>query len=269
MGVVVSSPTPTSPFFLITGIIGIVSFAFTLGTFFKVVWSNIETMTEAEHEVHTYLTNLRQELLEEKHSIRIMKKGMRKHHKACKRDGTASMLGIELDDVTLKTMGDNIRQLCRRFRDLERPFLEEGEPGIEDAPNHRKVSRRRHSSLEPPRYSHAAYGSPNEKSRPRSNHNRNGDAMPEQDDDEDMYWAQRTQYANFTLKRRMQWLTRKANAQQLLEALSRVQLRRMARQVGGMAVCMHEYGQATFELRESVQRVDERVGRVVGVRRVD
>jgi hypothetical protein len=47
MGVTVSSPTPTSPFFLATGIIGVVSFVFTLGTFFKVVWVNLDTLREA------------------------------------------------------------------------------------------------------------------------------------------------------------------------------------------------------------------------------
>ena len=47
MGVVVSTTATTSPFFLISGIIGMVSFAFTLGTFIKVVWANLTTLTEA------------------------------------------------------------------------------------------------------------------------------------------------------------------------------------------------------------------------------
>lgn len=269
MGVVVSSQSATSPFFLTSGIIGFVSFAFTLGTFFKVVWVNIETMTEAPHEVHAYLTNLRQELLEEKHSIRVMRKGMRNHHRSCKRDGREDLLGIELDEVTLKTMGDTIKRLIKQFRQLERPFLEDGEDGIADAVNHRRGSRRRNSSVDPPRYSHGAYASPPEKARARSEYDRDGNLVMDKDEEDDAFWAQRTNYANLTLKRRLQWLRRKAEAQQMFETLSRVQIRRVARQVGGMALCMHAYGQATVELKETVQRVDERVNRVVGVRRVD
>lgn len=269
MGVVVSTTSPTSPFFLTTGIIGIVSFAFTLATFFRVVWTNLETMTEAPHEVHTYLTNLRQELLEEKQSIRVMRKGTRNHHRNCKRDGREDLLGMELDEVTLKTMGDTIKRLIKSFRELERPFLEDGEAGIDNAVNHRRSGRRRDSSSGPPRYSHGAYASPPEKRHSRSEYDREGNLVMEKDDEDDAFWAQRTNYANFTLKRRMQWLNRKAKAQQMFEMLSRVQVRRTARQVGGMAICMHEYGQGTLELKDTIQRIDERVNRVVGVRRVE
>lgn len=269
MGIVVSTDSPTSPFFLTSGIIGFVSFAFTLGTFLKVVWTNIETMTEAEHEVHAYLTTLRQELLEEKQSIRIMRKGMRNHRRSCKRDGSEDLLGIELDEVTLKTMGDSIKRLIRSFRELERPFLEDGENGIDDAISHRKGSKRRNSSSDLPRYSHGAYTSPPEKNRARSEYDRNGHLVTDKDEEEDAFWAQRTSYASYTFKRRMQWLRRKAQTQNMFETLSRVQTRRIARQVGGMAICMHEYGQGTMELRETVRRIDERVNRVVGIRRVE
>lgn len=262
MGIVVSTHSPTSPFFITSGIVGFVSFAFTLGTFLKVVWTNIETMTEAQHEVHAYLTNLRQELLEEKQSIRIMRKGMRNHRRTCKRDGSEDLLGIELDDATLKTMADSIKRLIRSFRDLERPFLEDGENGIDDAVNHRKGGRRRKSSTDLPRYAQGVFTSPPEKGRARSEYERD-------EDDDDVFWAQRTNYASYTFVRRMQWLRRKPRAQNMLETLSRVQTRRIARQVGGMAICMHEYGQGTLELRETVRRIDDRVNRVVGVRRVE
>lgn len=271
MGVVVSTDAPTSPFFLTSGIIGFLSFAFTFGTFFKVVWTNLETMTEAPHEVHTYLTNLRQELLEEKHSIRIMRKGMRSHYKACRREDREDLSGIELDEVMLKTMSDSIKRLCRQFAELERPFLEKGEAGISDAINHRKSSRRRRNdSSDAPRYSsHGAYASPPEKSRTRSEYDRDDNLAVDKDEQDDAFWAQRTNYASYTLGRRMKWLRRKAQAQQLFETLSRVQIRRIARQVGGMAMCMHEYGQRTVELGETTHNIDERINRVVGVRRVE
>lgn len=271
MGVVVSTHSPTSPFFLTSGIIGIVSFAFTLGTFFKVVWVNIDTLSEAPHEVHSYLTNLRTELLEEKASLRQMRKGMKKHRKQTWRESGSSVVGMELDEVTLKTMSDTIRHLIRQFRELEQPFLEPGERGIGDWVNHRKKGRRRNSSVSPPHYDHAAYSSPPEKSarsRKRTNHDREEDGA-EDDVEEDAYWAQRTQYAKFTLKKRFIWLRKKTTAQWLMESLSRAQTRRIARQVAGITVLMHEYGCSTLDLNDTVRRIDERVNRVVGIRRVD
>jgi hypothetical protein len=262
MGVVVSSPTPTSPFFLVSGIVGFISFGFTLGTFLKVTWINIETLCEAHHEVHSYLTNLRTELLEERANLRNMRKGMRKHKRLRQNE---DYVGMELDDVSLKTMTDVVRHLIKRFKELERPFLADGAHGIADAPNHRKKARRRNSSLSPPHYDYAAYSSPPEKSvRGRSNEHQD-----DQDVDDDPFWARKTQYADFTLHRRFIWLRRKADVQQIVESISRLQTRRIAQQVGGMAVLMHEYGCGTIELNEAVRRIDERVSRVVGVRRVE
>ncbi|KXL46112.1 hypothetical protein M433DRAFT_226226 [Acidomyces richmondensis BFW] len=45
-----------------------------------------ETMGEAPHEVHSYLTNLRTELLEERASIRMMKKQARRHQTLLQRE---------------------------------------------------------------------------------------------------------------------------------------------------------------------------------------
>ena len=176
--------------------------------------------------------------------------------------------GMELDEVSLKTMNDSIRHLIRRYRDLEKPFLEPGEHGIGDMANHRKRARRRNSSVSPPHHDHAAYSSPPEKtSRARSNHDR--DNYVEDEAEEDAYWAQRTKYCEFTPRLRFKWLYRKAEAQNLMENLTRVQVRRVAKQVGGMAVFMHQYGAGTMELNETVRRIDERVSRVVGVRRLE
>ena len=187
------------------------------------------------------------------------------------KENGGSIVGIELDEVTLKTMNDSVRHLIKQFRLLEQPFLEPGELGIGDAMNHRKRSRRRNSSISPPRYDHAAYYSPPEKNgrRARSNHDRDKEERAEEEVDEDAYWAQRTHYASFTLRRRLTWLRKKSQAQSLAETLSRVQIRRIARQVGGMTVLMHDYGTGTLELNEAVRRIDERVSRVVGVRRVE
>ncbi|KAF2215677.1 hypothetical protein CERZMDRAFT_34321 [Cercospora zeae-maydis SCOH1-5] len=71
MGIILCT-TRYAPFAFISGIIGIASSIFTLTTWLKVLWTNFETMCQAPHKVHAYLTTIRTELLEEKAGIRIM-----------------------------------------------------------------------------------------------------------------------------------------------------------------------------------------------------
>ena len=264
MGVVISKST-LNPLSFVSTIIGFVSFVFTLGTFLKVVWINLETMSEAPNTVHAYLTNLRTELLEEKASIRIMMKQCRKYHRLAKAEGGETLLGIELDNVTLKTMDDTIKHLMKQFKELEKPFLLPGTAGIDGWKDHRH--RRRTSSVSP-YYEHSAYASPPEKAARRRSHDGRGRRTEEQTDEE-AYWAQRIQYADFNFKRRFAWLSKKSDAQSLFESLSRVQIRRIARQVGGMSTLMHEYGSSTLQTMEAVRRMDERMNRIVGIRRVN
>lgn len=260
MGITISR-TELSPFSTVTGIIGLVSFAFTVGTFLRVVWVNFETMTQAQHEVHSYLTNLRTELLEEKANIKVMRRLCKKNNRAIRRGAGGSLYGLELDDVSLKTMGDTVRTLMRKFKELEDPFLVPGENGIDGGP--RRSSKRSRSTS--PYYQHSAYALP-EKGRGRSRADSDG-GRREQDDD-DAFWAQRTQYASFNFKRRLAWLTRKADTQQLFETLTRVQVRRTARQVAGMTLLMHEFGASTLQQEDMLRRINDRMGNIVGLRRV-
>ncbi|TKA56770.1 hypothetical protein B0A55_12379 [Friedmanniomyces simplex] len=274
MGVTISK-TALSPLSVLSIIIGFISFAFTVATFLRVLWDNFMTLGEAQHEVHSYLTNLRTELLEEQASLKVMKKNCRRHHRIMDRDGRGSRVdsGVELDEVTLKTMSDTVRHLIKRFKGIEKPFLEPGDPGIGGDSQHRK--RRRNSRSVSP-YEHSAYNSPPEKTYTRGRGNAEdskGPRLPryadEPVDEDDAYWPVRTKYADYSFRKRMQWIYRKPEAQQLFELLTRVQTRRIARQVGGLTVLVHEYGGASMEMEEVVRRVDERMSRFVGVRRVD
>ncbi|KAK5121197.1 hypothetical protein LTR85_005681 [Meristemomyces frigidus] len=275
MGVTVSSHSALAPISLASTLIGFISFAFTLATFLKVLWVNFETLGEAQHEVHAYLTNLRQELLEERASLRVMRKNCKKHHRLVER-GHRVDSGVELDEVTLRTMSDVIKNLIKRFSEIERPFLEKGEQGIADATNHQRKRRRDDSGS--PYYNHSAYASPTEKggTRSKTDHDREArlpryanDNDDNDDGDGDKYWAQRTRYADYSFWKRMQWLYKKGDAQTLFEQLSRVQTRRIARQIGAIAVVVHEYGSSSMDMEEMVRRIDERMSRFVGVRRVD
>lgn len=276
MGVYLST-TAYSPMAFTSAIIGFISFVFTLGTFLKVVWINLETMMEPSHEVHGMLTGLRTELLEEKASIRTMRRQSKRFYRQMQQDGMSdSLVGIELDEVTLKTMGDSVKGLIRRFRELERPFLESGNRGIDGWKDHRHpAGRKRRGSDGSPYYEHSAYASPPEKSGRRGSRGvrdvERGRAMDNDDtmDEEEAFWAQRTQYAPFDFGRRFVWIRKKSEAQDLFETLSRVQIRRVARQVGGMSVLMHAYGSKTCRVEEIMERLDERMNRIVGVRRVE
>nr|POE80085.1 hypothetical protein CFP56_08151 [Quercus suber] len=261
MGIVISTTT-LSPFSVVTGIIGLVSFAFTVGTFLKVVWTNLETMMEAPHEVHGYLTNLRQELLEERSSLRHMRKMCRRHI----RDGSVEM---DLDEVSLKTMSDTIRSLLKKFEGIERPFLGPGEEGIKQVTHHHpgggKRGRRRRSRGDSasPYYTHSAYA-PMEK----GHRGRNGEDAYDDDDPTDPFWAQRMQYGQYSLVKRIKWIWYKPDAQSLMSALTRAQVRRVARQVGGMVAANYEGQRDMDGMHEMVRRIDERMSRFVGVRRV-
>ncbi|KAK3674191.1 hypothetical protein LTR78_006038 [Recurvomyces mirabilis] len=270
MGVVISKTGVLTPISVASIIIGFVSFAFTVATFLRVLWTNFMTLGEAPHEVHAYLTNLRTELLEERANLKVMKKNYRRHHKLIQQGGRGSRVdsGMELDDVTIKTMNDTIRYLIKRFKEIEKPFLEPGELGISGDTNPRK--RRRRSRSESP-YDQS-YNSPPEKAHGRGRYDddvkdpRMSRYADERgiDEDDDKYWAQRTQYAQYSFKKRMTWLYKKGDAQSLFEALTRVQTRRIARQVAGISCLVHEYGSSTLEMQDSVRRIDERMSRFVG-----
>lgn len=241
MGIVIST-TVTSPFSLICGIIGLIGFAFTLGTFFSVIWTNITTLRESQHEVHSYLTNLRQELLEERTSLKFLKKACNKRSKTRdSRHGSdvQDYLDLQLDAATIKTMADSVRHMIKQFHALEKPFLEPGEEGIQRATNNNssngtRRSRRRGDSGSP-YYTHEAYRSASREKRGR------GPSKEDHDDDGETFWPQRVRYCDFTLLRRFQWLRRKSKVQQLFDDLSRMHTRRAAVQVEWIALMMNDF----------------------------
>lgn len=162
-----------------------------------------------------------------------------------------------LDEATIKTMTDAVRHMIKQFQELEEPFLRPGETGIKQA-NDRRPRRRGESSS--PYYTHEAYNSPSYEKRARSAND---------DGDDNMFWPQRVKYRNFSLVCRFRWLRRKGKAQRLFEQLSRMQTRRTSRQAGGMALIMNDLVGTISRVEDSVDEIEERLHRVVGVRRVD
>ncbi|EMF14663.1 uncharacterized protein SEPMUDRAFT_132278 [Sphaerulina musiva SO2202] len=291
MGIILST-TRYAPFSLVTGIIGLISFVFTLTTWLRVLWGNFTTAGQATHEVHAYLTNLRTELLEERASIRVMRKQCRKYQRRLEKryDGGDTLMDIGLDDVSLKTMADTIKRLIKQFQELERPFLAEGSEGIGGYQRHERRSRRRRNESVSPYYEHSAYAAPPPPSPPnprgsrarsrgdsRRRRRRKGqrdegddeDDDEDEDDDADTFWAQRTQYKQFGIVCRYNWVQKKSQCQELFSTLSRVQIRRIARQVGGLSLLAYESGPRLERSEAMLTRIEHRLGNIVGVRRVE
>lgn len=248
MGVTLSTNSTLAPISLVSTIIGFISFAFTVSTFLRVFWDNLHTLFQAETEIHDYLSNLRTQLYEERASLR----SLRRHNKDWGHTGhrgKAGARGIRLDDRTIKSMQESIRHLLRRFKALEQPFLEGNNAASRRRPSHDPYGR------ESGRWSDDDLKAPAQNAR---------QAVDDADED----WPGNP-YCDITLVKRFAWLRRRTEAIALLESLSRVQTRRIARQVGEISVALYEYGGVIEHLGQDMEHVTGRLNRVVGIRRVD
>ena len=228
MGVSLSTHTTTSPISLVSSIIGLVSFTFTVATAIRVFWGNISTIRRAPTEVADFLGNLKQALYEERAHLRSVRRRAR---------------NVELyDEGGFKVLADSIKHMIRDFKTLERPFLVEEhdayrtwwgyEEPIDNQGEERGMrggdGRSRRGSRK--RRSRSSYGgrdggehayagnSHAEKGRLRRGH-------PYEDD----YYA--TDYCKVGLVHRYIWLKERTKVVDMLEAVSRVQTRRIAKQV--------------------------------------
>lgn len=252
MGVHLSTEASLAPISLASTLIGFISFAFTLATFLRVFWENVITLFGAKNEAHALLTTLRQELYEERMSLRAL----RRHQRARGSHSKDVFSGPELDEVTIRTMQDTVRHMWKKFKIIEKPFLDDGESSNGSAGRGRGQSRRRRR-----RRSRA-----DDSVSPYYEKTVRAGEYPGDDNDED-YTGQ--QYCAFTFGRRFAWLRYRAEAKELLQGVNRLQTRRIARQVGEIASVLHDYKDVFAEMRHGIHETEARLSRVVGVRRVE
>ncbi|KAM3425606.1 hypothetical protein BST61_g7553 [Cercospora zeina] len=109
------------------------------------------------------------------------------------------------------------------------------------------------------------------RSSPRTGSRGRRQAQQQEDDDDDaeVFWAQRTQYRQFGISCSFAWLNKKPQAQDMLAALSRVRIRCIARQVGGLSMLVHQDEGAAARTEEMLMRIEDRLAVVVGVRRIE
>ena len=98
-------------------VVGFISFAFTFFTFLRVFWATILTLWSAPREMTAYLDNLRSELHEERAYFRAMLRRHRSRSRGRRRDSVHDDLAV------IKLLNDSVKNLMRRFKDLEAPFL--------------------------------------------------------------------------------------------------------------------------------------------------
>lgn len=72
-----------------------------------------------------------------------------------------------------------------------------------------------------------------------------------------------------TLYTRCKWLTSRSLAISMLESMSRLQTRRIARQVGEMACILHAYRHTLDDMRHGVAVTESKMNNIVGIRRID
>ncbi|KAH7086191.1 hypothetical protein FB567DRAFT_63677 [Paraphoma chrysanthemicola] len=289
MGITISH-TNYAPISLVSTLIGFVSFAFTLGTFLKVFWSNLGTFSAAPSEINDYLSSLKQGLLEQRRHLRRSRRrlknirrdrshgpgaksvsddddyergystpsGKRRSRDARPRrkrgqmhfDRDIQSMRSSGEDEALRVMRVTVRDLIKSFRALEQPFLK---PEFQTQDSAHWSTNSTHQQYYPEK------PSPNypddEDDSPHAAHMQSTDRMGHE-------------YKNCGFKERWLWVRRKAEVKNLSEVLSRVETRRTAHEVGEVLGMVCDIGRDVQDLRGSLDGVEGRLSRVVGVRRV-
>lgn len=266
MGIMVSSHATLSPISLASTILGFISFALTLATFFRVFWENLQTFFNAERESRNILVTLRIELAEETESLREI----RRHQRG--RDGSHGvdvLSGPVLDDLTLRNMMSSAKRLTRRFEDLEKPFLCDSAEldRRRDAARQRARSRRgRGRSRSVRQNPYRGRGDEPYTNKDYDPEKRDGYVSEGYQDEEDMILDT---YTTFDFRQRLAWLRTRQDFLVIVTAVTRLQTRRIARQVGEIACTLQSFSSTLDDMRHAVTVTENRMSRVVGVRRVD
>jgi len=250
MGVAVSTQSPLAPVSLASSVVGFAGFAFTVATAIGVFWSNLQTFAAAPTEIHDSLSNLRQSLYEERAHLRKARRhGRRRRSSASARAGKGATGVKEKEndvgpDAALQAMVTAVKHMITKFKLLERPFLKDQS----------SRSKRRQKDG----WADDTYGQ--------------GYSSSLGEDEASDYLYAENRYKECGFRERLIWLKSKNNAVSLLEALNRLEVRRIGMQITEISTWMRELHRNLDDVDErldAVDRLEHRLSRVVGVRRVD
>jgi len=160
-----------------------------------------------------------------------------------------------------------MRDMIKAFRKLEHPFLKPEFQNM-DAQQWSNTPVAATGAYEPTYPT--PYKSPYSEDRKRG---WDKEAREEEEDlrDDHLQGSNRfgMEYRTCTLHERWLWLKRKDDVISLSEGLSRIEVRRTAYEVGTVLMMVGDNGKDLEGVRETVEEMRGRLGRVVGVRRVD
>ncbi|KAF2493958.1 hypothetical protein BU16DRAFT_60559 [Lophium mytilinum] len=232
MGVTLSTHSALAPISLASSVIGFISFAFTLATFLNVFWSNLFTFFAAPTEIHDYLSNLKQGLYEERtHLRRARRRERRKSAGSRTREKEA---GIRSFTGHSQDEDVALRVMREAIKHMIRQFRNLERPFLRDSAG---VAREEKGYA----------------------------------DEDEVEWPDyyRNDYKECGFRERFVWLRRKNDVVTLLASLSRVETRRIAKEVGDVAMIVRELARDLADMQDSVYGLEQRLSRVVGIRRVD
>ncbi|EKG18490.1 hypothetical protein MPH_04292 [Macrophomina phaseolina MS6] len=245
MGVTISKTSDLSPISFVSTIFGFIGFAITIATFLRVTWENIQTFLGAATQISDLLGNLKQGLYEERAHLRKVRRWQRRRgsfqggprsgpdadkHEKWFGHGYLDMKDMHDDDQSTRVLREAIRNMIRDFRYLEQPFLRD-----------------------------------DVESRYRDPHVRNGEGYAPSDDEE--YY--KTEYRTTGIRERWLWLNRKGSVVDMMAQLSRLETRRIAKEVGEACLIVRGMERDFQVMDDRIWNLEQRMTRVVGVRRVD
>lgn len=296
MGITISH-TNYAPISLISASIGFVSFAFTLGTFLKVFWSNLGTFAAAPHEINDYLSSLKQGLLEERRHLRRSRRrlksikrdqshgpgarsgsddeydrgyssnGGKRRHKPSRRGRGARArkdMHFDRDIQSMRSAGeeDALRTLRVTVQDLTKSFRDLEQPFL----------KQEYQQLDS---AHLSNNTTSQSPYYPEKHPRSSGQQPFSDNDSPSASHMRAtnrlghEYKKCGFKERWLWVRRKADVVNLSSVLSRVEVRRTAHEVSEVLSMVSNIGRDLEDMHYGMQALEGRLSRVVGVRRVD
>ena len=301
MGITISH-TNYAPLSLVSTILGFVSFTFTLATLLKVFWSNLGTFSAAPREIQDYLSGIKQGLLEERRHLRRVRKrmksvkrdrshgpgvrsggggggsdreggvagrrkstGRRSEGERSKRapmffDRDIQSMRSAGEDEALKTMRNVVRDLIAKFRSIEHPFLK---PELQhgDAQHHwsspvYEADKKQPPHVHTPQSPSQGYYYHSDDDSPSAQHMHSTNRLGHE-------------YRTCGFRERWLWVRRKAAVLDLMQTLSRLEVRRTAHEVGAVFSMVCNVGRDMEDLHDVLEGIEGRLNRVVGVRRVD
>ncbi|KAF1988569.1 hypothetical protein K402DRAFT_328310 [Aulographum hederae CBS 113979] len=253
MGTTISKGVLT-PLSIVSIVVGFVSFAFTIFTFLNVFWNSLMTIYSAPSQIQDFLGNLKSGLYEERRHLRRLRKRRKRRRSESRRgekergvevNGREGLEEGELEwDAGFRVSRDTVKHMISRFKKLEEPFLEDYD---------REQKRRRGGRDE---WDDVFRSSSRGRDRP----------MNEEEEEAEFYL---TSYRRCGLRERWIWLRKKPDVMDLLNGLQRVETRRVAKEIGDMYLGFSELRRRAERMDESVAALEDRLSRVVGVRRIE